>query len=286
MQRNSFIKCSDSFFVDADYQKTLLSKGLNSIEDVFAFKDGINLAKKDLAQFRSRVQFQTDNPKGIFFLKRYDKPPLIVQIKNWLSAKSRKSCAWFDYGVCEELAGLGIRTAKVVSYGEQFGIVCEKRSFCITEKIPQAQSLEKELPPCFSLPERNVNAGLRKEFIKNLALFIRRFHEAGFRHRDLYLSHIFYNDGGSFFLIDLARTFKPMLFKERYRIKDIAQLYYSAPGSIVTKTDRLRFYCYLTGCEKIHKRDKKFIKKVYKKAENIARHDRRHGKAAPYQNGQ
>jgi hypothetical protein len=282
MQQNRFIKCSDSFFVDADYQNALQKKGINCIDDIFDFEEGVNLTKKDLAQFRNRIQFQIDNPKAILFLKRYNKPPVIVQLKNWLAVKSRKSCAWFDYKVSEELNCLGIETARVISYGEQFGLFFEKRSFCIAKKIPDAESLENNLPVCFSLPLTDDTRGQRKEFIKDLALFICKFHQTGFRHRDLYLCHIFHSDSGKFYLIDLARTFKPLLFSQRYRVKDIAQLYYSAPGEYFSKTDRMRFYHYMTSCNKLQKRDKIFIKKVIDKAKHIAEHDRKHGKTAPF----
>jgi len=284
MQQNRFIKCSGSFFVDADYRKTLQAKGINCIEDVFDFKDGVNLAKNNLARFRERMRFEVDESKTILFLKRYKNPPKTIQLKNWLAAKSRKSCAWFDYKIGEKLAGPGIAAAKVICYGEQFGLLFEKRSFCITERIPDAESLERTLPGFFHGHSTAENQKQRKGFIKSLALFVRNFHRAGFRHRDLYLNHIFYGDNGKFYIIDLARTFKPVLFKQRYRIKDIAQLYYSAPGEFFLKTDRLRFYFYLTGRKKLKKADKIFIKKVKKKAERIARHDEKHGKAAPFKN--
>jgi len=69
-----------------------------------------------------------------------------------------------------------------------------------------------------------------RKFIGRAANFIRRFHDTGFRHRDLYFCHIFYNDNDEFYLIDLARVFKPLFLCERFRIKDIAQIHYSAPG--------------------------------------------------------
>ena len=68
-----------------------------------------------------------------------------------------------------------------------------------------------------------------------------RFHDTGFRHCDLYFSHIFLGEGGKLYLIDLQRVFKPVLFKERFRVKDIAQLYYSAEAKYFSRSDRLHF---------------------------------------------
>ena len=86
---------------------------------------------------------------------------------------------------------------KTVAYGEQWGRLFEKRSFIITERIPAAESLEKKLPDCFNKPATAENLKLRRNFITQLAGFVKRFHETGYRHRDLYFSHIFYNANGT-----------------------------------------------------------------------------------------
>ncbi len=91
---------------------------------------------------------------------------------------------------------------------------------------------------------------LKRNFLERLAAFIKKFHETGYRHRDLYLAHIFYGDSGEFYLIDLARAFKPRLFEERYRVKDLAQLYYSAPKRYFTMCDRSAILPQLRRCEK------------------------------------
>ena len=51
----------------------------------------------------------------------------------------------------------------------------------------------------------------------------RRFHQAGFIHKDFYLSHIFVS-GEQLYLIDLQRVLGPGRFHDRWRIKDLSQL--------------------------------------------------------------
>jgi len=97
--------------------------------------------------------------------------------------------------------------------GWQWGRFFEKRSFIATEKIPNAHSLEKKLPCYCTAKPTAENLRLKRTFINQLAAFIRHFHQAGFCHRDLYFSHIFYSEPGQFHLIDLARVFKPAFFK-------------------------------------------------------------------------
>jgi len=279
-------EAKESFFIDSDYKTAFSKSGLTSIEEVFSFDAAENLTKSNLARFRTRLQFEIDSPQRssstTVFLKRYDRPPVLIQLRNWLSQHNRKSCALCEFEAANQLKASGINTPKVISYGEQWDALFETRSFIITEKIPEAESLERKLPDCFDGPATIENLKLQRNFIVQSSYFIRKFHETNYRHRDLYLSHIFYDDKGKFFLIDLARVFRPVVLRRRFQIKDIAQVYYSAPGKHFSKTDRMRFYMAYTGQSKLTKKDKIFIRKVITKAERMARHDIKHGRVVPF----
>jgi hypothetical protein len=280
----------NSFFVNADFEKSFRELGLTSIEAVFAFEGDRSLSKNNLAGFRKRLQFEIHSPLRrqnggqaiTLFLKRYDKPPISLQLTNCLSHHSRKSCSLIEFEHISKLAEAGINTPKVVSYGQQWGLLLEKRSFLITEKIPDAQSLEQRLPDCFNGPAHGKKLKLRRNFIFQLAAFIRKFHQTNYRHRDLYFSHIFYSNSGEFYLIDLARAFKPIFFRRRFHIKDIAQLYYSAPARHFTNTERLRFYLSYVERNRLTNKDKKFIRKVLSKTKRMARHNIKHNRLVPF----
>jgi len=281
MSEQKFIEISESSFVDSDYKVVFSKLGLTSIDAVFSFNAGKNLAKDNLARFRTRLQFEISPPSITVFLKRYDKPPILTQLKNWLSARRRVSCAFLGLRSANELAEAGINTPKTLFYGQQWGILFEKRSFIITEKIPNAESLERKLPDYFNGPTSAENLKLRRNFTAQLADFIRKFHQTNYRHRDLYFSHIFYSNSSEFYLIDLARAFKPILQRQRFRLKDIAQVYYSAPASLFSNTDRLRFYLGYVARDKLNCKDKVFIQRVLNKARRMARHDRKHDRPVP-----
>jgi len=274
-----YIGISKSFYIGPDFEQPFKKLGLSSIDAVFSFNTAKNLNKKNLASFRSRLEFEVksiENSRPVtLFLKRYNNPPVPVQLKNWLAAHRRKSCALLEFEAAGNLKAAGINTPKAVAHGEQWGTLFEKRSFFVTEKIPDAEALERKLPDYFNSQEKAENLKRRRKFITQLAVFIRKFHETGFRHRDLYFSHIFYSDNGNFYLIDLARAFRPVIFARRYQIKDLAQIYYSAPGSYFSKTDRLRFYLNYTAQQKLTGIDKIFIRKILKKVKQMARHNRR-----------
>jgi len=278
-----FVEIAPSFLVDADFEQILKQAGLASFDAIFSFDKGKNLTKNNLPSFRGRIEFQINPLQTTVFLKRYNNPPIAAQLKIWLAHRRINSFAYFEFEPTARLNALGINTPRVIAYGSQFTGLFEKRSFIITEKISNAQSLEHKLPDFVTAPITVEELKSKRNFIRKLSQFVRKFHNAGFRHRDLYFSHIFYNDDGQFYLIDLARVFKPKLLAERFRIKDIAQLYYSAPGTVFSGTDRLRFYLGYVGVKKLTAKDKNFIRSIINKTKNMARHDLKHSRTAPFE---
>jgi len=285
MSEKKFVEISKSFVVDSACRAGFEKLGLTCLDAVFSFSAGASLIKENLASHRSRLCFEMGSPPKTLFLKRYDAPPVVTQLRNWLSHRRRASLGVLEFEQANNLSAAGISTVKSVACGEQWGVLFEKRSFAVTEKIPDAESLERKLPRFITMPASHKNLKLRKDFIARLGQFVKKFHDAGFRHRDLYLAHIFYANSGRFYLIDLARVFKPALFAERFRVKDIAQVYYSAPERYFSKTDRLRFYLDYAGHNGLNRRDKIFIKKVISKAKRMAGHDMRHGRGVPFAEG-
>ena len=284
MTEQRFIETSQSFFVDSGYVEAFKKLGLSSFDTLFSFNTGKDPGGSSLPEYRSRLQFNTSDPEKTLFLKRYNHPDALTQIKNWFWHNARKSMMSFDLDPPDDLARAGIKTPKTISYGEQWGGFLEKRSFIITEELPNAESLEQKLPDCFGDRSKTENLRQQRNFIERLGQFARIFHDTDYRHRDFYLAHIFYSDDGTFYLIDLHRAFKPRILAERFRVKDIAQLYFSAPGSAFSKTDRLRFYKSYTGKRFLDGRDKAFIRKVVKKVKWIARREIKHGRLVPFTN--
>lgn len=282
MVRDGFVEVSKDFFVAGDYVDALVEAGLDSMDAVFAFEGGEDLGKANLGKHRRRIRFELEATGKRYYLKRYEGTPLGVQVRNWIDHWRRASMSSFDMGPGEELAALGIRTPKVVAYGDEWEGVFEGRSFLITEEISDAKSLEESLPSYFydSSPVENVDK--KRAFIERLADFAKYFHQTGYRHRDFYLCHIFMTADEEFYLIDLHRTFKPVLFDGRFRVKDIAQLYYSVPGDIISRADRLRFYRRYVGRDRLTVADKIFIRQLKSRAWRMADHDIKHGREVPF----
>ena len=270
------------FFIDPAYKNGFERLGLTSIGAIFSFQAGKNLAKDNLAAHRSRIEFQIESPATTLFLKRYYRPPVLTQFKNWLSAKKRISCGFVEFDAAKNLTAVGINVPKMVAWGQQWGMFFEERSFVVIGKVPTGESLERKLPDCFNGQASPENLKMRRRFIEQLAAFVKKFHDTGCCHRDLYLCHIFLTAAGVFYLIDLARVFRP-LCRTMYQVKDLAQLHYSAPARRFSKTDRLRFLRAYLGRDKLNEDDKIFIRRISGKARRMARHDAKHGRTVPFE---
>lgn len=270
-----------SFHIDPAYQPAFEAMGLAHMEDFFAFEGGQSLHKKNLAAHRSRLTFELPGGPRVY-LKRYVGTPRLRQVKNWLAARRRIAVADLDRLPAEELLRHHIQSPKLLAWGSEWDGLFETRSFLVTEEIRGGVSLEKQLPECLTNLRPLELVDERRRFLHDLALWVRGFHNTGLRHRDLYLAHIFLDGEGRFVLIDLHRCFRPRLFAERWLIKDLAQLFYSAPGKLASRADRLRFYLAYTGRDRLDRRDRKRIANIKRKAWRMADHDIRHGRAVPF----
>lgn len=280
MNQPPLTEFAENFWAAPDWHEPLRQLGLTTFDAVFSFHAGQSLAKPNLSAFRSRDCILVPGRKALY-LKRYNHPPMLHQIAGWLQWGRRVSCADLDRLPAAPLAQIGIQTPKIVAYGTRWGRLFEKQSFIITEEI-SGSSLEKHLPDCLTDLNPLHNPVPRRQFLAQLADWVAVFHGSGFCHRDLYLSHIFLTEDNRLVLIDLHRTFRPRLLRQRWHLKDLTQLYYSAPRQWISRTDRLRFYLRYVGRRKLTAADRRLIRKIKRKAWRIADRDIRRGRPVPF----
>lgn len=280
MKTQKFIELNNGLFADEQSVDALCRAGLGSINEVFDYCGGDELVKKNIGKHRSRTMLKIEDKT--YFLKRYTNTPKTKQIGNWIDHGVKKSTSDYDRGPVDIFEKANILTPRTVAFGSEWENGFETRSFIITEKIANAESLERKLPDCFCGENTSESHKKRCEFIKKLAEFAKRFHQSGMRHRDFYFAHIFLNDEGELYLIDLQRVFIPKFLSVRFRVKDIAQLHYSAPGDVVSCSDRIRFLKHYLGRDKLTSADRRFIGRVKSKAWRMADHDIKHGRPVPF----
>jgi len=143
----------------------------------------------------------------------------------------------------------------------------------MTEEIEGSVSLEEYVAERFRPPLDRETMDEKRRIICELALITRKMHKASLSHKDYYLGHIFIRpDDLSFFVLDLQRVDTCLRWGDRWAVKDIAALDFSALTEFVSSADRMRFFKVYWGTDKLDGEANKFIRRVLRKREKIARH--------------
>jgi len=162
-------------------------------------------------------------------------------------------CAYNEWMAIQRLTELGIDTMTTVGYGELGKSPATKRSFLITEDLQGTESLEDF---CRAWKDNPPDVRLKRALIKKIAEVTRTLHEHGINHRDYYLCHFLLDISAGKdnldpkkltpYLIDLHRVQFRAKVPQRWRVKDLASLYFSSMEIGLTQRDFIRFMCEYT----------------------------------------
>jgi heptose I phosphotransferase len=103
-----------------------------------------------------------------------------------------------------------------------------------------------------------------------VAELARRFHDAGFVHKDFYLGHILVVRGAAepaLFLIDLQRAVKPCCLRERWITKDLGALAYSALRVGVSRAEVMDLYRAYCGSEELSRAEEGLARRMMRRVE-------------------
>lgn len=249
-------------FVRTGWQEKSSRTGLATIQN-FLEARGEALSKPGLGG-RYRARLQVDGQT--VYLKRFTGDKFLDRVRRW-----REDGHWYSPAEREMHAAELLRVAKIpatqaLAWGKSRAGGVEK-SFVILSAAAGE--------PADGFLRKPEGAKFVRALTQSLAELARRFHEAGYRHRDFYLCHHFVNardDGGcEVTLIDLQRVFRPGWRAERWRVKDLAQLNYSALEVNIPLRTRLRFMrIYLSG-KKFSATDRRLLRQIQKKTAAMAR---------------
>ncbi len=162
------------------------------------------------------------------------KPPVLSAKNEWLAIR--------------KLEELHVDTMTLVGYGEQGSSPANRQSFIITEELQPTESLEDF---CRTWPQQPPPVALKRALIGKLATISRTLHENGVNHRDYYLCHFLLDlsrgrdqldpEDLTLSLIDRHRVQFHKKLPQRWRLKDLAALYFSSMEIGLTQRDFFRF---------------------------------------------
>ena len=168
-----------------------------------------------------------------------------------------------------------IKTMTTVGFATRGLNPARRESFILTEALEDTISLEdfcadwKTNPP-----QRRVKLSL----LNALATIAKKMHECGVCHRDFYICHFLLHDAKEFVdgtkpeptlsLIDLHRALNRRSLSQRWVVKDVAGLYFSALHIGLSRTDFLRFVRVYSGksLRQTLSEDGVFWQQVYERA--------------------
>jgi len=267
----------------------LIANGLDSLDAIFAAASGESLVKPRLDPWRERLRLflEKPGPLEIVYAKRFSNPPRKTARQLKRAHCGAKSLAGLEWHWLRTFKQLGIPAAEPIAFGERLRGSRELRSAVLIAAVP-GESLEKLAR---SLP---AHAPADRALLSAVAKLVGRMHGLGLVHRDLYLSHFFFDaESGpesGLRLIDLQRVLRPTVLRTRWFVKDLAALNYSTPITLVSNTRRLRWLNeYLrqrdrTECriglpqsdsaERLRRMTRQWAYLIAGKTDRIARHDR------------
>lgn len=186
-----------------------------------------------------------------YFIKAHQRALLSEWLKCLLSLKWPVLGARAEWLGIEALERAGVKTMTLAGKGMRGWLAGSGGSFVVTESFEDSVSLEE-------LIKQQENLGLaqrdrlKRHLIPQLGEISRRLHEGGINHRDFYLCHFLTTqrdwsqwqatDAIELLVIDLHRVqIRSGPVSDRWRIKDLGALVYSAFGADLTVADALRF---------------------------------------------
>jgi tRNA A-37 threonylcarbamoyl transferase component Bud32 len=236
------------WFIEEAYKGEGFLQACGSLDAVFTLQ-GEQISKDKISDV---IKVALDGKN--FYVKRYFKPR--SKKLGWFK-RSRVRAEWENL---QFFSSLGIPTPLLVAWGEQNqnGLF---RGALITEELKDAQDLAVLNNDGSALFD---DASWFRHTAYKVAQYTRLMHDQKFMHLDLKWRNILVEVGDRpevfFFDCPSGRQLSALFFR-RGRIKDLACLD-KIGRKRLRRTQRLAFYKYYAGCDKLSLRDKVMVRKI------------------------
>jgi heptose I phosphotransferase len=204
-----------------------------------------------------------------YFIKRHRGVSWKEILKNFVQLRMPVVSASNEFHAIRKLHELGIKAPVIAAYGRRGLLPANIESFLVTEDVGPHESLEDH---CRHWRAHPPIAAHKRALLLQIADIGKTMHEAGVCHRDFYICHLLLiSTDEQLTVIDLHRALIKANLAERWIVKDIAGLYFSAMDVGLTRRDLLRFMKRYRGCslrETLNK-DRQFWLAVEKRARRL-----------------
>jgi tRNA A-37 threonylcarbamoyl transferase component Bud32 len=258
---------------DAEFVVLLRELGMDTLRGVFAY-DGDGFQRTHANRDNFHIVKELDGRTWELFLKRHRGFEVKEALKFLMAHAPFKTAGRREWDNILRLDGLGIQPARPAAFGERRFLCFELQSFVMTERIPGGVPLDDYILAHYSGELSAERLREKRALLWDLGSLMRRLHQAGFTHMDLYLNHFFVSETAEgdkeLFLIDLQRVARRWAFKSRWLVKDLAALLYSARRLPLTLTDLGRvFMAYFD--DSISRSERRLVRRALKRARALGR---------------
>ena len=217
-----------------------------------------------------------------YFLKRHRGVGWLEILKNWAVGKRPVLGAENEYLACRHLAARGLAAPRVAAFATEGGNPARRRSFVLCEALTGYDSLEAVAASWAEAPPSPL---ARRRLIVAVARFVRRLHEAGVAHRDLYICHLMLDrqrwaqGEARLAVLDLHRARLQPNLPAYWRKRDLAALLFSTLELDLPPSSRLRFLRIYTGrpLREVLAQQPRFWRAVARRAQALRRKAQRQG---------
>ena len=209
------------------------------------------------------------NDNGVerpFYIKRHGRSYWKEYLKPLLRLTWPILGARNEWNAILDFHEIGLPTMTPVAFGES-----GTDSFLITESLENCDKLSDVLANSKMVPKIH---SAHRQISVNVANLARTMHGAGLHHQDFYLGHLMQSQKTpeTIYIIDLGRVQKQKPLSQRWIVKDLAQLNFSA--SAIPLFERLRFLRDYLG-RPLTEKDRPLMARIQAKTNAIARHSRK-----------
>jgi len=257
----------DTLHIDPPFRERLVSAGLDGVARVLACR-GDHLA----AWSRTSDAIRVDLPEngGAIYVKRYHYPTLKRRWRGFFRGTFfGMSRARSEFRNLRQMRQLGIHAVRPIAWGERRTLHLVRSCFLITEAVPDALSLAAFVQTFHHRPMVRSRVRARHEVLRSLAAEVRRMHEAGFVHQDLFWRNVLVRplsgERFEFYVLDasLGRRIRVKAWRREKIVHDLAALSVLAPD-FCTKSDQLRFIREYLGATTLGEEDRAWLTDVQK----------------------
>jgi heptose I phosphotransferase len=254
--------------INASHAEVVRQAGLTTFEAWLKLADG-EIVRQVGSRTTRRVVLTRGPRQETLYVKQFGRWSFRDAWRSWTRLSRAIHGARNEWDAILRFHRLGIPTVYPIAWGEWMG-----RSFVATRALDQRQNLLEVIEEWPG--ETTTGEEFRRRLVVEMARISRRMHGCGQFHQDFYLNHVLVSEDRRAprpHLIDLGRVQQVRTFRQRWLLKDLSQLNYSARG--LPCATRLRFLRLYLG-RPFRPADRAWVRWIVLKSERIAAHTRKH----------